>query len=384
MMGNKLKCLSLFSNVGVAEAYFEEIGVDVVLANELEPERARFYKHLYPNTEMVNGDITDESVRDYIVNQANQLNVNLLIATPPCQGMSRHGKRDPFDARNQLISYAIDVIKRVEPNYVMLENVPKQLTTKIDINGKRVLIPEYIKSELGNLYKIKEYVLNTADFGVPQSRMRSIYLMTKKNINVVWENDNLPIKHVTLREAIGHLPDLDPLVREESERWRFPDFEKKKNEALKISKWHYPPIHSWRHINWMMHTPSGKTAFENDIYYPQKEHGVRISGRISTYKRFGWDKPANTITQNNGVISSAICVHPGREVTNDGTEEGRIYSDARVLTIYELLIVSSIPVTWNIPEWASDKFIRNVIGEGIPPLMTKKLLLSLIANIKSN
>ena len=59
-------------------------------------------------------------------------------------------------------------------------------------------------------------------------------------------------------------------------------------------------------------------------------------------------------------------------------ESKRIYSDARALSIYELLIVSSLPVDWNIPEWASDTLIRQVIGEGIPPLLIKKAVQSLI------
>ena len=53
-------------------------------------------------------------------------------------------------------------------------------------------------------------------------------------------------------------------------------------------------------------------------------------------------------------------------------------SDARALSIYELLIVSSLPKDWNIPEWASDTLIRQVIGEGIPPLLIKRAVESLI------
>ena len=56
-----LKGLSMFSNVGLAETYLAELGIDIVVANELLEERAKFYKHLYPNTNMIVGDITDEN-----------------------------------------------------------------------------------------------------------------------------------------------------------------------------------------------------------------------------------------------------------------------------------------------------------------------------------
>ena len=44
------------------------------------------------------------------------------------------------------------------------------------------------------------------------------------------------------------------------------------------------------------------------------------------------------------------------------------------MSIYELMIMSSLPKDWNIPLNASDHFIRCVIGEGIPPLLVKKIM----------
>ncbi|MCW6107830.1 DNA cytosine methyltransferase [Clostridium sporogenes] len=378
----KLKGLSLFANVGVAETYLKEVGVEIYLANELKRDRAEFYRHLYPECEMVIGDIKSDELRQFIIKKAKEKKIDFIMATPPCQGMSKHGKQDPYDLRNQLVSYAIDVIKSVKPKFVLLENVPRQLKTRIEYNGDRVLIPEYIRMELSKDYYINSNsVINSAYYKVPQSRERSIFLLSRKDTNIIWEHPEPEKDIVTLRQAIGHLPSIDPFIREEKERWRFPQYEEKKKKALEISIWNYPPTHSWRHIEWMMHTPSGKTAFENKIYFPQKPDGTTITGRVSTYKRFSWDKPANTITQNNGVISSSVCVHPGREISSDGTEKGRIISDPRVLTIYELLIVSSLPTNWNIPMWANEKLIRNVIGEGIPPLLVKKIVQNLTVKI---
>ena len=67
---SKLTGLSLFSNVGIAEAYLKEIGVDIVLANELLEERAKFYADVYTDTKMVCGDITDDGVRGGIIAEA--------------------------------------------------------------------------------------------------------------------------------------------------------------------------------------------------------------------------------------------------------------------------------------------------------------------------
>ena len=59
----KLRGLSLFSNVGVAEALFSDIDVEIVIANEIDEKRARFYSELYPDTNMICGDITDKNIQ---------------------------------------------------------------------------------------------------------------------------------------------------------------------------------------------------------------------------------------------------------------------------------------------------------------------------------
>ena len=381
-MKNKLKGLSLFANVGVAEAYFQEIGVDIAVANELLEDRAAFYRAVYPHTHMICGDITDDAIRDEIVQKAIGAEVDFVIATPPCQGMSVAGNRDPSDERNQLIYYAIDVIKRVNPKYVLLENVPRLLVTPISVGGQKMLIPEYIKSELGEKYAFNtETLVKAKDYGVPQLRERNIFLLARKDTGIQWEFPAKDEREITLEEAIGHLPSLDPMLREGISKTLqvFPDFEIKKAEGLKVSKWHYPPTHSFKHVEWMTHTPSGASAIFNEVYYPQKANGEHIVAHHNHYRRLAWNKPCRTITMNNGVISSLCCVHPGRPYTDKAGET--LYSDARVLTIYELLIVSSLPTDWPIPEGTNDTFIRHVIGEGIPPMLTKKIMGVLLSKI---
>lgn len=380
---SNLRGLSLFANVGIAEAYMKDIGVDIILANEIDKDRAHFYQDVYKDTHMVCGDITDDEVREDIVNEAIQKNVDFVIATPPCQGMSEAGLRLELDPRNQLISYAIDVIKRIKPKFVFMENVPKQLTTKIKCENEIVLIPEYIKRELGENYNFnKETLVMAKDYGVPQLRKRNIFLLVRKDIQgVTWEFPEKQ-REITLREAIGDLPSLDPYLREGIKKTleKFPDFEKKKAAGLAVSKWHYPPTHSWKQVEWMMHTPSGKSAIYNKIYYPQKADGTPVKAHHNHYRRLKWDMPCRTITQNNGVISSLACVHPGNAYQSNTGET--LYSDPRVLSIYELLIVMSLPLDWPIPEWASDTLIRKVFGEGIPSKLVKEIMLALLAQLK--
>ncbi|MCR1886982.1 DNA cytosine methyltransferase [Longibaculum muris] len=379
---NRVKALSLFANVGIAETYLDELGVDVVVANELLEVRCNFYKHLYPNVNVIQGDITEEDIFNKVIQKAKESQIEMVIATPPCQGMSCAGRKDPKDPRNFLVYYAVEAIKLLKPRFVIIENVTMQQHTQILYKDKYVFIPEYIENELGEYYSFnKQRIVNAMDYGVPQSRQRYIYLLVRKDESVTWEFPKKNNHIITLKEAIGDLPSLDPCLRDVNERWRFPDYEFKRIEGLKVSKWHYPPVHSWKQVEWMIHTPSGMSAFKNKIFYPMTK-GRRVKGAPRTYMRMDWDKPATTIMQNSGVISAFSTVHPGRIINDCDDENQRFYSDARALTIYELLILSSLPLDWNIPEWADDILIRKVIGEGIPPLLIKKAIESLIVGGK--
>lgn len=376
----KLNGLSLFANVGVAETYLKDIGVDIKVANELEPKRAEFYKHLYPSTNMIIGDVTNEEISHKIITESKKHNVNFVIATPPCQGMSLAGKMDKFDKRNQLIYYAIEIIKEIRPNYILLENVPQLLRTKIEINNEIISIPEFIHRELDELYNFADQnIVSAMDYEVPQMRKRNIYLLSRKDMKYIWQMPDKK-KLITLKDAIYNLPSVDPLLKEGLDETLklFPNYLIKKEQAEKFSKFHRPPIHAKKHVVAMMHTPSGCTAFDNEIFYPKKDDGTKVNGHYNTYRRYDWNKPARTITQNNGVISSLCCVHPGKPYQQDGIT---LYSEPRCLTLYELFIVFSLPKNWNVPDWADDRFIRQVIGEGIPPMLIKNIVQELINNI---
>ena len=73
---------------------------------------------------------------------------------------------------------------------------------------------------------------------------------------------------------------------------------------------------------------------------------------------------------DNRKISSQGNVHPGRAIL---ASNGRLYSDARVFTLFELMLVMTLPSNWPLPNNANEAFVRRVIGEGIPPLFVKQL-----------
>ena len=331
---------------------------------------------------MIEGDITNSRVQDKLIELAKREKIDLIMATPPCQGMSTAGKKDKKDIRNLLIKDAVKIIKSVKPKYIFFENVPEQLNTYITYNNSEVLIPDFLKQEFGKEYNFNDkFIINAADYGVPQLRERAIILLSRRDTKKKWNFPEKSNKIITMENAIGNLPSLDPEIYDlpyEEQMKIFPEFEKKKEEGLVVSKWHYPPKHVYRQVYSLMHTPTGDTAFNNiDLFKPKKKDGTFTKGFKNTYKRQEWNKPAFTVTMFNRTIGSQNNVHPGRYIGKD--KDGYdLYSDARVLTVYELMIVTSLPKNWDIPNWASEHFVRQVVGEGIPPLLVKKIMQELI------
>lgn len=348
-----MKGISLFSSAGIAEIYFKNCNIDIVCASELIKKRADLHKWLYPNCKMVYGDITKIENFNEIKNSAINEKCEFLIATPPCQGMSSLGKKDyTNDRRNFLVFYAMDMIDQCNFNYILIENVPKFLKLYFPYKGGLFKLIDIFKDKYNDKYEIDSFVLNAKDYGVPQSRPRGFIRLWKKGLK--W---GLPIrqKEINLYEAIGNLPSL----------------ESGQDSGI---KWHFAKIHNEREIIAMKHTDEGQSALKNLIYYPKKVNGQPIKGFHNTYKRMKWNEPCPARAMNNGNIGGHNNVHPGRPLP-DGTR-----SDARVLTLRELFIVSSLPPDWNLPEWCTDNLIRTVIGEAIPPMFS----FSIVSRIGEN
>lgn len=374
----KLKILSLFANIGVAEAYLDEMGHEVVVANELDRRRATLYQKIYPKTKMICGDITDKTTFNIITELSKESGVNCVMATPPCQGMSTAGRQKKFDVRNDLFRYALDAVKELLPEYVLFENVTAFLKTQVMYNGEPTLITDVIIKEIGTDYIVNFYSINTQDYEVPQTRERMIMLATRKRRpknHPVWIMPNKSSHLVTMEEAIGWIPTIDPFVKDlsaEDFSRLFPHFEERKKRALEISQWNFPPTHVYRNVLAMQYTPTGCTAFDNPVYKPKKKDGTIVRGFHNTYKRQNWNTPAYTIAMDNIEISSQNNVHPGRFVGEDSNGDA-LYSDARALTVYELMRLMSIPDSWPIPDDTNPAFLRHMIGEGVPSLLIKTI-----------
>ena len=347
----RLKAISVFSSAGIGELLLNKTNIDIIAANELLPKRADCYRHFYPSTKMICGDINDEKVKQELISIVKENDVKVFIATPPCQGLSTLGKNKKQvhfekDKRNYLVLSTFDIIDSCDFDYILFENVPKFLEMYFPYEDDYSLLIDILQKRYSDKYIIEAKVLNAKDYGICQSRPRAIVKLYKKGLSWSWP---VAEPEIPLEKAIGHLPSLES------------------GEKSDI-KWHYAKVHNERAVEALKHTPTGKSAIANEVYYPKKEDGTRIKGFHNTFKRMVWDQPCPTRTTFSGSMSSHNNVHPGRPLP-DGT-----YSDARVLTLLETFIVSSIPEDVDFPADATDTFIRTVIGESVPPKLMMKVV----------
>jgi DNA (cytosine-5)-methyltransferase 1 len=168
-MSDLRKTVSLFSNIGVGEAYLPRSGYAVQVASELEAERCEVYRRINPDCLVLEGDIR-ETKNKFLRNAKDAF---LLVATPPCQDYSSLNRRGTAP-NNQLIFTTFEVINEIRPPYALLENVPQVVTAFKDqavVDAVEYYLPDY---------EFNFKVVNAADFGTAQHRKRFILLLSRK------------------------------------------------------------------------------------------------------------------------------------------------------------------------------------------------------------
>ena len=171
-----MRVVSFFSGIGGLDKGFEDAGYSVIWANDFDKYAVETYKANYEN-EIVLGDINEiplESIPD----------AEVLIGGFPCQPFSMMGEQKGFeDARGTLFFRIAEIIKdKIEKGKkhkeVIIENVKELRTNEEGRNFAK--IKRILEDDLG--YKVYDDILNSAEYGVPQTRNRT-YIVCFANEN---------------------------------------------------------------------------------------------------------------------------------------------------------------------------------------------------------
>ncbi len=394
------KYISLFSGGGIGDIGFRNAGMIPIVMNELEENRAEIIKNNYPNAEVVVGDIADhiEEIYNKTIEKLGGERLYMIVATPPCQGMSkngigtikkaiRDGKRPKIDDRNYLYKHAVTLLKRLKPKFFVWENVDRMFNTLIlNEDGEEVLfVDEFQKILTKEGYIGRFEVHNMAEYGIPQNRRRTIgVFVDKKSVEADFNIDSLFPKEQckkgqfkTVGETITGLPSLDSVNN--------------KKAVSEFHPLHYVPVSRPELYYWISNTKPNCSAFENnecpdchtisekeDVFcrscgkllpkpVVKKDGKYRlIKGFVSTYKRMNANEPAPTITTRSAYACSDKNVHPTQN---------------RVLSLYEVALLFGInpdEYKWTVINagkeiYANAMLLRDILGEPVTPVYTKLL-----------
>ena len=156
--------VSLFSSAGVGCYGFKLEDFECVVTNELIERRLNVQKANNKCKYLsgyIGGDITSHETKEKIYNEISlwkdkeKKNIDVVIASPPCQGMSvaNHKKNDDEIVRNSLVVESIIITKQIQPKFFIFENVAAFLKTPCtDVDGNQKSIKEAIAENLGGKY----------------------------------------------------------------------------------------------------------------------------------------------------------------------------------------------------------------------------------------
>jgi DNA-cytosine methyltransferase len=199
--------LDLFCGAGGLSKGFEWAGYNIISANDNSSAACLTYRKNHPKTKLVEGDITQKNTKNELFKTIKNEKIDIIIGGPPCQGFSYAGKRLVDDPRNFLYKEFVEIVKKIKPSVVLIENVEGILTSN---NGKTF---QSIKENFRLLgYNIEGRKMYAAKFGVPQKRKRVVIIGLLKGSpekcfpQEIITNEN---NYISVSEAISDLPPIE-------------------------------------------------------------------------------------------------------------------------------------------------------------------------------
>lgn len=179
---NTIRLGTLFSGIGAVECALKRLMLnhEIVFAGDIDPfVKQSYYANYNINDSAWHDDVTKFDATQYI----NK--IDLLVGGSPCQAFSTVGKqRGLEDTRGTLFYEYARVVKECQPKVFIYENVKGLMTHD---KGKTWAVVQQVFEELG--YKIYHQLLNSKNFGIPQSRER-VFLIGFKDQSINFDYPN--------------------------------------------------------------------------------------------------------------------------------------------------------------------------------------------------
>lgn len=171
--------VSLFSGAGGSALGLSMAGFRLPLALEWDTHAATSFALNFPQTFLCCNDVRELAASDALtLADLARGELDLLEASPPCQGFSRAGRRRTSDPRNQLLHETLRFVDGFKPKALIMENVDSLLHNR----GRALFAPFFqALTKLG--YRARAWIVDAAWFNVPQHRRRCLLLALRTDFD---------------------------------------------------------------------------------------------------------------------------------------------------------------------------------------------------------
>lgn len=376
--------LDLFCGAGGLAEGFRQAGYRILGGVDYSAPAIETFEANIPGAIGVLADLRKPDLDDL---EKRFAGVNVIVGGPSCQGFSTSGGlsklsgRDQTDPRNRLFINYTDIVERLQPSWIVFENVPGLLLYE---NGKVALQIVQAFREIG--YELVPMILLAADYGVPQLRRRLVFVGNRTDSNIclpapthgdvnLWKGFSLPfahlsrighgreeglLPHVTFADACSDLPTV--AEGKEIDGKPYPatatsDYQRQMRAGSECVRQHaaadlsildrvasqtLKPGQNWRDL------PTN--------VLPDRFKKIRRYDATTLLKRLRDDLPTYTITTKFNEATTGAFIHPGQ---------------ARTITLREAARLQSFPDRFVFA--GSQAQVRQQIGNAVPPLLAKAI-----------
>jgi DNA (cytosine-5)-methyltransferase 1 len=174
-LSKSLRIVDLFAGAGGLSEGFRQAGFEVIAGTDHDPDATATYELNFPEAQVLVGDVRTPGIREQVLEAAR--GVDVVVGGPPCQAFSqvRNHTRLIDDPRNALYREFVHIVGETLPSAFLMENVPgmaqmgikEQVVTDLCLDGEYMVTPQLV---------------DAADFGVPQTRKRLLFLGIRRSL----------------------------------------------------------------------------------------------------------------------------------------------------------------------------------------------------------
>lgn len=169
--------VDLFAGAGGISEGLRQAGWWPLAGTDIDPDACATYRKNFPEASAVWGDLRERRIRDKLIRRAQS--VDVVVGGPPCQGFSqvRNHVRLIDDPKNSLYRQFVRLVGTLQPRAFIMENVP----------GKAQMgVLDQVEADLScrGKYRVHAMLLDAADFGVPQTRKRLVFVGVHRDLAV--------------------------------------------------------------------------------------------------------------------------------------------------------------------------------------------------------